>query len=130
MFCKYCGQPVNAQARFCTHCGKQLNNSPQPTAPVQPIAPPQPKPVNGFGIAALVLGIVSLILGLYICPVSIVGIVLGAVGVAFRKKYRLNGMAIAGLVLSCVALLFWGFIWFACFFVSFSWLIFLPFFWI
>ena len=122
MFCKYCGQQIDAQARFCSRCGRQLN-TPAPVytyapvyAPVQPAVPVQPaapakKPVNGLGIAAFVLGIVSLFLGFYLLAAAIVGIVLGAIGVARRKKYRLNGLAIAGLVLSCVACAFWLIIW-------------------
>lgn len=104
---------MNAQANFCPYCGRPLKTSaPAYTyAPVQPVALPQKKPVNGLGIAAFVLGIVSLLLGFYLFVVSIVGIVLGAIGVARRKKYRLNGLAIAGLVISCVAFVFWFFFW-------------------
>lgn len=97
MFCKYCGRQVDEQATFCTHCGGRLRGAAAPAqtlSPVQPIAPAQ-KPVNGFGIAAFVIGIVCLFIGYYIFLVAAVGIVLGAIGVAYRKKYRVNGLAIA-----------------------------------
>ncbi len=114
---------MNAQGNFCPYCGRLLKTSaPVYTyAPVQPVALPQKKPVNGLGIAAFVLGIVSLLLGFYLFVASIVGIVLGAIGVARRKKYRLNGLAIAGLVMSCVACAIWFFIWiFSLFFFTSS----------
>lgn len=132
MFCKYCGRQVDEQANFCPHCGGRLNTPaavpPQTAAPMQPIAPAQKKPVNGFGIAALVIGIICLFAGYYIFFVAIAGIVLGAVGVAYRNKFSANGIATAGLVISCVAFGLWGVIWFfRIFAVSFLMLFFLPF---
>ena len=65
------------------------------------------KPVNGLGIAAFVIGIVSLFFGFFLLILPITGIVLGTVAVVRRAYYRLNGLAIAGLVISCVACAFW-----------------------
>jgi O-antigen ligase len=59
------------------------------------------RPVNGFGVAALVLGIV----GLFIVFCSILAIIFGAIGISKANKdprYG-KGMAIAGLVLGIIA---------------------------
>lgn len=129
MFCKYCGRQVDEQASFCSSCGARLK-APYIASP-QTITPPIKKPVNGLGIAAFVVGIVTLLLGIYIFGIAIAGIVLGSVGVARRNKYRLNGLAIAGLVISCVAFVFWLSVWiiliYTYLFSAFFLLLFLPF---
>lgn len=114
MFCIFCGKEISDESAFCRHCGANLS-VPAVAAPPRYTAPPVPqkKPVNGFGIAAFVIGIITLLFGFfYIFFVAVVGIVLGSIGVARRKHYSLNGLAIAGLVLSCVALVLWAIVWF------------------
>ena len=62
MFCKFCGQQIDGGANFCPRCGNR-SAVPAPNysyAPVQ--AASVQKPVNGLGIAAFVVGIVSLFL--------------------------------------------------------------------
>lgn len=58
-----------------------------------------------MGIASLVLGIVSLVCCCFGSITSILGIIFGAVSL-YRKKQN-NGIAIAGLIISCVALVIW-----------------------
>lgn len=128
MYCKYCGRQVDEQTNFCPRCGGRLKGAVAPAqtaAPVQPIVPVQKKPVNGLGIAAFVLGIVSLFLGFYLFFVPIAGVVLGAIGVAYRNKYRLNGLAIAGLAISCAAFVLWLIIWIYALFYAMAGLFFL-----
>lgn len=69
---------------------------------------------NIMDVAALVIGIVSIVIALIPCfgvfasIISVLGIIFGFLGIIFSKK---KGMAIAGLVLSIVALfiaLFWA----------------------
>jgi len=75
-----------------------------PTAPAPTPAPAAAQKGNGLAIASLVLGILSLCAsGVIWCGgiLSVVGIVLGALGINSKGK----GMAIAGLVLSIVGLL-------------------------
>ena len=73
-----------------------------------PCVPPQQvaSQSNGLAIAALVLGIVSFIpvfpLGLLTAPV---GLILGIV--ALRKRRPGQGMAVAGVIVSAVMLVFW-----------------------
>ena len=69
-----------------------------------PASTPTPKGGKGLAIASLVLGILSLCASVaWWCggPLSIVGLVLGALGV----KSSGRGMAIAGIILSAVGLI-------------------------
>ena len=76
-----------------------------------PVSAPAPMPAaapvrnsNGFAIASLVLGILSLCGSVSIwCGgiISVIGIVLGALGLTSKGK----GMAIAGIILSVLGLI-------------------------
>lgn len=112
MQCALCGQELDPAATGCPHCAAQ--NAPPPVTTAMPAPPtplvtpisaiPQASPNDGKATAALVLGIIGMImwclpiLGL---PIGIVGIVLGAKGLDSSKR----GMAMAGLIMSilCVA---------------------------
>lgn len=59
---------------------------------------------RGLAIASLVLGIVSFLCCGSVC--SIIGLILGIVSRSKQKEN--NGMAVAGIVLSAVALVIWG----------------------
>lgn len=64
---------------------------------------PQPDNSKGMAIASLVMGIISLV-----CCGSIfaiLGIIFGAVSLSRKKQH--NGMAIAGLIISCIAFVLW-----------------------
>ena len=110
---------------FCTNCGNQLNNNQQqpqqvPQQPVyqqpvyqqpvyqQPMAPAPVVPGKGMAIASMVLGIASLVFfcAWYIAiPCAIVGVILGALGMKKAKMVGMkSGMAVAGIVCSCIAL--------------------------
>ncbi len=64
---------------------------------------PQPDNSRGMAIASLVMGIISF----FCCGsiLSILGIIFGAVSLS-RKKQQ-NGMAVAGLIISCIAFVLW-----------------------
>jgi hypothetical protein len=74
--------------------------------------PPAQAPKNGFGTAALVLGILALlgsfipIVGIVAIPMAVVGVVLAFLGLGrVRKGLATNkGSAIAGIVLNTIAL--------------------------
>lgn len=83
--------------------------SPPPSAPYTP----QTQPKNGFGIAALVLGIVGIVLGLIPAVGIVLAILLGLIGIVFgilgflraNKGIATNKvMAIVGTVLSVLAI--------------------------
>jgi hypothetical protein len=82
---------------------EQIPSVPEPVSiPVPPQT--QPGDRRGLAIASLVLGILSLCASiLWFCggPISIVGLVLGVMGL----KSSLRGLAIAGIVLSAIGLL-------------------------
>lgn len=79
-----------------------------PAFPAAPAPQPEPKRGNGFGIAALVLGIVTVV-GFAIPFVNYAAIATGAIGIVFAilglvAKGRSRGTSIAGLVLSGIGL--------------------------
>lgn len=124
-FCKHCGNQIEDNAAFCGVCG-QAQNAAEPQAPVYqaPVQPQQPvyvapqAPVNpyaqpvvpgkGMGVASMVLGIVSLVLFCvwYLAiPCAIIGAALGGVAQSKAKAAGVkNGMAVAGITCSCIAL--------------------------
>ena len=66
------------------------------------------KRVNGLGLAGMIIGICGLFFGwvpVFGFLLSLTGLLLSAVGLAKRAEYRLNGFAVAGLVLNIVALI-------------------------
>jgi len=70
------------------------------------------KNVVGFGIAGLILGILSIMAG-FSPFLWIVGLILGIVGLILsikQRKINPNGMAIAGLVLSIIGIVLSGII--------------------
>lgn len=96
--------PVNPQ--------QNMGYNPPPVNPQQNMGynppPVQPKKDQGMAIASMVLGICSLVLGCCLwflaLPCAIVGVCLGAVSLQKKKDGR--GMAIAGLVTSCICIAF------------------------
>lgn len=86
-------------AAFCSNCGSPL------------VAKIDGRPVqtglaknNGKAVASLVLGIIGLIawfIPLFGAPVTIVGVILGILGLKSQKP----GMAITGLVMSSIGLI-------------------------
>lgn len=84
-----------------------------PAEQSQPASQPPRTPKNGFGVTALVLGIVGAvialipILGQIAWPIVIIGLIFGVLGIirSSRGVASNMGMAIAGTVLSAVGLL-------------------------
>ena len=116
MFCPNCGAQNADNATFCGNCGATF----QQQAPVAPVAPapgyipapvygaPASVPGKGLGIASMVLGILSLVLFCFLyvsIPCALIGVALGGVGLKKAKDVGAkNGMAVAGLVCSIIAL--------------------------
>lgn len=128
MFCSQCGTNNADGAAFCAGCGAPMANE-QPVnqeVPQQPeIQPgyqtsqgdfrtqytPTPKPElpgKGMGIAAMILGIASLVLmcTFYLSiPCAIVGLILGCSANGKAKKAGMkNGCAVAGIITSSIGL--------------------------
>lgn len=109
MFCTHCGKEINDDAVICVNCGVPTRNMAIQTQ-MQPQAF-QEKKLNGLGLAGFIVSLLSLWLGAYFFVASIVGLTLSTVGMVKAKNYRLNGFALAGIILGAISLLFWLFIW-------------------
>src|SRR3954449_348478 len=92
--CPHCGEAIDDGVATCPHCGREIaqtsiaaaepafragltmESAPPPAPPVMPVAPPAAPPSNGFAIAALVIGIVAIVLSFTV----VFGFVLAAFG--------------------------------------------------
>lgn len=96
------GQPYRHQPYAQQQDGRQPYAGPA-------FGEPRPQPRNGLGVAALVLGVLALLTGLFVVGglLGIAAVVLGAMGRArARRGEATNGRtAIAGLVLGVLGLL-------------------------
>ncbi len=147
-FCPSCGTKCQDTMKFCQNCGSALPEAPVAAAPEpentyrsQPqnqyqnpyqnqnpyanqyqnasYVPTTMKTSNGFGIAALVLGLVGIFIGAAAIPMGVISmglailflvpsmlaIVFGLAGIMKRRKdpnYGGYGLAIAGLVLGII----------------------------
>jgi hypothetical protein len=138
MFCTNCGSQNADNATFCTNCGAPF----QQQTPVAPVAPPAynpapayvPAPVFsaptknpgiGFGVASLILGIISLILFCFwyvSVPCALIGLILAAVGKKSSSDAGMsNGLAVGGLVCSIIALGLLAFFWIFAVDAYYSW---------
>ena len=106
MYCTHCGNEIDNKAVVCVHCGV-------PAVTVrQNKVNTQQKPVNGFGIAGFVLSIFSIVLGSIFGVPSLIAFIFGVIGTAgISKCGKGNSLAIAGLIISVLTLMFWGTVW-------------------
>ena len=126
--CPKCGAPVRGGYTFCISCGASLHGhaegdlfagaAPPPADPfggraAPPAAnyspPARQKPINIAGIAGLAVGIVAcffLIFPVINILLPFTGLAASGVGMSKRRVRRLNGFAIAGLVVGLSALSF------------------------
>lgn len=137
MYCIRCGKEIPADAAFCPYCGARQEDEPLQASSVPPysgqtqysaggyraVPAELEKPINNLGLAGMIVGLVSLWLSwvLFLGLVaSIVAIVSSGVALSRRNSYRMNGFAVAGLVLGLVALLptFLFIIFFICFSIA------------
>lgn len=123
MFCTNCGSQLDDKAVICPHCGCATENYYKPAGPANPagtlhapqnaVPPAQSKPINGFAIAGLVLGIVGFWLGAFFGIVNIAGLIFSILGISSASKTNSGrGIAIGGLVTSIIGIAFWAIIWF------------------
>lgn len=94
-FCKYCGKELTESQDICSNCGKKVDETNT-----------QATTENKNAIRGFVLGIISVIawiIPLFGYPVTICGIVFSAKGLNIKTN---KGLAIAGLVLSIIFLIF------------------------
>lgn len=117
MFCSRCGGEIDANARFCQHCGGMVHVVVMAPESVQPPAPAKKQhhpAVTLLGTFSLLLGIFCLVLFAYpvfsVCA-AVISFVLGVIAVSMAKKrIATKGMAVAGIVLSSVFFGIWLFV--------------------
>ena len=112
MFCKNCGKEIDDNAVVCPYCGIQVVE----TKPVETAAATvsEERIVNGLGIAAFIVGMVSFGLGVFFAIASIIALGLSIGAMIKRKKCNAcNGMAVAGLIVSIISTVIWGIVWIA-----------------
>jgi len=106
MLCPKCGADNLDNSQFCAACGEQLQfEKPQPGAAREP-EPYVPLKMSGLAIASLVFGV----LGFLTCGVlALPGLILGIVALvkinANRERMTGQGLAIAGIASSAIAIL-------------------------
>ena len=122
-YCRYCGAAMPDHAGFCPNCGRQeetaANSEPRNQGfngnPYQPpvngyVPFENAAPCSGMAVASMVLGIISM----FINPLTILGILALILGLVALPQTaggvrRGRGMAIAGIILGCIAVIY--FIW-------------------
>lgn len=142
-FCSSCGAPMEETSAFCLQCGAQRIASTQPQQPPVYVQPPYgqpmyPQPVyyvkpkvpgRGFGISAMVLGIVGLFYGFYmfIASIAVTGFDEAGIAVAFvtllysslsilavsfayvaKKRGYVNNVCRSGEIMGIIGLCLWG----------------------
>ena len=120
MFCHHCGTELKPDTIFCHNCGikvpgevQQIVQPTEETAQTQTQSTLSQNPGRGFGIASLVLGLISFSLSFF-CPClgiaivesiplicGVIGIILGARGCHASKRAGFeNTCAKVGLIVS------------------------------
>jgi hypothetical protein len=103
-YCSKCGAQIGEGDPFCGKCGAKVA-TPVISQPKEARVEAKKVGTSCLAIAALVLGI----LGLLLSPLSIPAIICGALGVGRTGEGKMggHGIAVAGLVLGCISLAVW-----------------------
>lgn len=114
--CQNCGQHNDIDAAFCVKCGNALSSVVQTnTMPNNNVQTDntmnQEQNTNGFAIASLVLGIISVTVGIFIASIWFPLLAITFSLTAKQKIKAFNqkgeGLAIAGLVLGIIGSVIW-----------------------
>ena len=117
--CAFCGGMLQDDYKICPYCGSGAENAvpvqragegntPAGNYPYQPPAPVPLKPSNGVGVAGMVIGIIAYVfcaVPVFGFVLSLIGVILSGTGLSRMAHCRLNGCAIAGIILSIFALM-------------------------
>lgn len=99
-FCTNCGRELNNGAVFCENCGAR-NDGGTPVQAAQTYQTVPQKKSNGCAIAGFVI---SLLCGCFLAPIAFI---LSIIGISKSKTCGSGkGLAIAGLIISIITMLF------------------------
>lgn len=109
-FCSNCGNKVSEKDNVCSNCGKVLKEIEENVEVIEPVTnqynSPEQKPANGLAIAGFVVSLVSLVCcgGIF----GIIGLILSVVGSSKAKELNGSGqgLAVAGIVLGIISMLY------------------------
>lgn len=73
-----------------------------------PVPEPNPKPSDSLSVVSLIMGILSILFGCCCGYFSIIFSIVGLVcAIVYKNRYgSFNGMALAGLIMSCIGIVF------------------------
>lgn len=110
--CPYCAENIQPSAIVCRYCGRDLRSTGNWAAATRSQARIElenpSSPENGYGTAALVVGLIGLFLPIpFIAPLA--AMILGLIGDHKVRTMRATnkGMAVAGAILGVVGFLAW-----------------------
>src|SRR3954469_953858 len=122
--CPHCGEAIDDGVTTCPHCGREVEqtaaiapigaqpeSAAPPAPPAMPVAPAAAPATGGLAVAALVIGIVAIVLSFTVVFGFVLGglaIVFGAIAISRARTPGggSKGMGVAGLVLGVVAIVF------------------------
>ena len=122
-FCVHCGSNLEEGSNVCPNCGAKVEDvkeevvetvvvsEPAGQSYTQQAQPVQKDPTNGLAIAGLIISLVSMIL---CCgALSPISLILSIIGVEKKKKKNGSGkgMAIAGIIISAITIVFALIVW-------------------
>src|SRR5258708_23478626 len=98
MNCQRCGDICPAGAAFCLNCGFRF------ISPASSVVTPYSDLKKGLAIAALIIGILNILMFGLLGLGTVVGVIIGLIALNKARKspseYGGKGMAIAGLIMS------------------------------
>ena len=109
MHCSVCGTVLESGATYCHECGTKVSKSKSEVKSKERVSENVTKsvitPSKGPAIASMVMGIISMILGFWVIPLPIIGLILG---LTYKGKC---GEKTAGIILNSISLVMIVFTW-------------------
>lgn len=103
-FCPNCGAEIKTDTKYCPSCGSVIGETNTTNATNTNVNNSNQNQTNGMAVAGFVISLVSL----FLCCGAFwwLSLIFSIIGLANAKKYNDNGkgLAIAGIVISCIIL--------------------------
>lgn len=101
-YCRECGTALEDDVQFCPKCGHRQNINYQTGSINVTNVNNQHQRLTDTSSASLILGILSIVLGILFFP-SFLGLVLGIIGTVIDKTKSRRGLTITGIVISSIS---------------------------